>query len=249
MTNHQPVIHIGFPKCASSLLGKQVFPHVSGWSFFNKAVSDQNSYWSQMTNRPLENIDAAALDSFRTFCSQRSIFSRPHVVIRWKTARNFGLRNIRDLTEQCKVEPHLVVVIRRQDEWWRSRFRYRNQAFRSPTDIFEKVPKVNLDYNALEHTLRKEFKFKEITFIPFERIVNGYDSLRSTLAPILGSESLRELPEKILENPVNASNKIDVWAISTGLSKSSHCIFRLLEDCCRKLKSTFLPTNEKKNAR
>jgi hypothetical protein len=132
-----PVVHLGFPKCASTFLQRQIFPNLRSYEYLQMYAETQEI----IRKFPHELIDSSPLARLQ---GKRALISRERILapavsprILPEQAVNAAIWNIhaalgRDVT--------LLVVIRRQDDIVRSRFRHKYKALLSPDNYFVDFP-------------------------------------------------------------------------------------------------------------
>jgi hypothetical protein len=132
-----PVVHLGFPKCASTFLQRQIFPNLRSYEYLQMYAETQEI----IRKFPHELTDSSPLARLQ---GKRALISRERILapavsprILPEQAVNAAIWNIhaalgRDVT--------LLVVIRRQDDIVRSRFRHKYKALLSPDNYFVDFP-------------------------------------------------------------------------------------------------------------
>ncbi len=132
-----PVIHIGFPKCASTFLQRQIFPNLRSYKYLDMYAETQEI----ILKFPHELADPSPLARLR---GTRSLISRERILapavsprILPEQAVNAAVWNIRAAFGR---DVTLLVVIRRQDDIVRSRFRHKYRALLSPDHYFVDFP-------------------------------------------------------------------------------------------------------------
>lgn len=194
--DNSPVVHIGLQRAASTFLQTAVFPHLDGWRYF----SDLRSI-SQLTSKPWPQIDCDVVDAFRHAWQPGTIFSTEAFAAGW-SSNPTPLCNLAKLGHDFGMLPVILVVIRRQDDWWESMFRYKARYFRRPERMFADRRPLNLDYSELDARLRS-LGFSKIVYVAFEDLVAD----TRVLATVFGKAALNG---EFRTNPVNASMRYEV---------------------------------------
>jgi hypothetical protein len=149
-TRQHPVIHLGFPKCASTFLQKQVFPHLKTYEyvgFYNETREMVHKYPHELpADFPISKVAGTRvlISRERLLGMESSHLMFPgHIynAAMWNIHKFFGT----DVT--------MLAVIRRQDDIVRSRFRHKYGAIMKENLFF-------LDYPAARRTRWSAWTFK-----------------------------------------------------------------------------------------
>ena len=136
----QPVIHIGFAKCASTLLQRKVFPEVPGYEYV-----DCRDYTGLGTTY-LSDLDPSSpvlrLPSMNNVILSNHAFLHYHLPLPW---RKYGKRvridiTVANLSVLCRDRGKIVVVLRRQDSAIDSRIKYAGDQYARPECFFLDYP-------------------------------------------------------------------------------------------------------------
>jgi hypothetical protein len=180
-----PVVHIGYPKCASTFLQKKLFPALEGWIYFDRVVSEPAAFLRRLRYEDFTK-GGADLGAVEPAWRGNVIFSREHVLGSWGRGETTALSNLAYLGKSFGAEPTLLVLVRRQDSWVFSEFKFKHRSYQRPDNVIEHVRPVFLDYAALDLLLREKLGFSRIVYYPFERLVAESDGFHQFATAIFG---------------------------------------------------------------
>ena len=123
MMKSQPAVHVGFPKCASTFLQKQIFPNLQTYEYIADARSGLDSairnYYPELGGSPW----VAGLKGRRVAVSLERLLGFTYSpAIHPEKAIDAGILNI---FKYVGAAVTLVIVIRRQDDLVLSRLRHK----------------------------------------------------------------------------------------------------------------------------
>lgn len=176
-----PVFHLGFPKCASTFLQRQIFPNLRTYTYLeaNEETKEIIRYYPHEVpkNTTLARIAGSrAIVSRERFLSARlsPLLFADHMV-------NASMWNLRQLYGDNIT---LLIVIRRQDDLVRSRFRHKHSSLLREDLYF-------LDYPAKGLTGWKTWNFQTRGGV----YLTSYDYLSRLmpLAQLFGKDRVRVL--------------------------------------------------------
>lgn len=198
------IVHIGYPKSASTLLQKSVFPHLEDAEFLG-AKTDPDLYRA-LGHRILdggEDERAAILATYRQRIEQAKqpqIVSAEHFVmpsdcLAMGFPRPLPLLNAKDifpLFSKLSDQIVVVVILRRQEDWLKSWYqervkRYETRSFRemvrSPS--FQGVME-SLRYDRVANQLATLFGKENVRFVPFELLKKSHTKFLIALTQAMG---------------------------------------------------------------
>ena len=188
-----PMLHIGYPKCASTFLQKRLFPSIPGWTYFDRALPEPEAFLRRLRFEDFSKMESESLAAARSAWRGDVIFSREHVLSKWALGETQGLLNLAYLAEHFDAEPAILVVIRRQDEWVYSEFKFKHTRYRQPDNVINYVGAKFLDYDALDALLRKQVGFSNITYYPYEKFTARPDGFQQFASDVFGTVPDRRL--------------------------------------------------------
>jgi hypothetical protein len=186
-----PVVDLGFPKCASTFLQRQIFPNLRSYEYLQMYAETQEI----IRKFPHELTDSSPLARLQ---GKRALISRERILapavsprILPEQAVNAAIWNIhaalgRDVT--------LLVVIRRQDDIVRSRFRHKYKALLSPDNYFVDFQSTNgvyltgYDYFSRLIPLAELFGRERVKILLYEDLVENQPRFFSALSDALDED-------------------------------------------------------------
>ena len=206
------IVHVGMPKCASTLLQKQIFPNIEGIDY----VQDLNVHNALgLINYP--GGEEKREESF-TFLEKRIIdsikpvlFSSEHLVMppHWLYTRRLQERNrlgrneITNFIKKLKVNTHILIIIRRQEDWLPSWYQERVKRYEirpyekvlaseDTEDIFD-----CLLYDKLVKFYVDIFGRSNVHIIPFELLRKNSDDFFHALSKVIDLNVQVPAPKKV----------------------------------------------------
>jgi hypothetical protein len=73
------------------------------------------------------------------------------------------------MATRFSAEPTILVIMRRQDDWVHSMFKFKHTKLRKPANVLKRYTHQFLDYSALDERLNT-LGFKKIVYYPYERL-------------------------------------------------------------------------------
>ncbi|AKJ64450.1 sulfotransferase [Kiritimatiella glycovorans] len=203
---HPPVLHIGYPKCASTYLQQLIFPELGNVTNLSAAPWDEKCYllMSDMNPQRYRRL----IENRRT-CVRSD---RPHSIISCEAfvqflfrgfedhfARNLRrhgvdpdrcLRDNADIAARLKAEhpgARILIVIREPVQWALSRYKMHYRAGQTSSTFAEFTREPLEDYDGMEQRYRELFGPPQVRVIPFELLREDasafVDQVTSFIAP------------------------------------------------------------------
>lgn len=197
------LIHVGMPKTMTTTLQKVVFPNLSKRKYIDiDSLNDFFLLLSQKQNEQTFLSKAKQYDFEKIFSmlNDGALISREHFLINgWHDGRDYSLQNLEYLQKHHNFDFDILLVLRRQDEWLKSAYKYKAEVFEDVKDLFgdgrfgakgsrhfSVYDRKHLDYRALHAHLKNRFPKAHIHLALFEDIKAGHRSgLENALDEIL----------------------------------------------------------------
>ena len=197
------MVHVGYPKCASSFLQQRLFPALSGWTYFDRVVPEPSKFLRQLRFEDFSKMGSEILAAIGSAWRKDVIFSREQVLSKWALGERQGLLNLAYLAKRFDAEPDILVVIRRQDEWVYSEFKFKHARYQTPENVVRSVGQSFLDYDVLDALLRDQVGFSKITYYPYEKFIGHADGFQQFAADIFGAgvDSQVDTTSRVNESP------------------------------------------------
>jgi hypothetical protein len=197
-----PVVHIGYGKCASTFLQEAIFPQLSQWTYFNRIVPERFDFWRRLRTKTFDGGDADLTTLVASTWRPGVVFSREHLLQEWCVPGSLGLSNLRHLGNMFGAEPTILVILRRQDDWVHSMFKFKHTKFRKPANVLKRYTPRFLDYAALDDRLN-ELGFTKIVYYPYERLFGTEAGCQHFASSVFGTSLSADidLSRRVNESP------------------------------------------------
>lgn len=202
------VVHVGLPKCASTLLQRHVFPGMSGVKYI--AFADDEEAYRALAWRGFdggESARATVLARLRRSAEKSSnstLVSSEHFIMPGNWLQTMPQRSaplldgpqILSLIQQHLGDVRILLIVRKQSDWLESWYQERVKRYETrPLPEMLAAPEFQpilelLHYDMLIADLRERFGLSKVAVVPFELIKKSPDDFLRAIGRALGSTPL-----------------------------------------------------------
>lgn len=207
------VVHVGFPKCASTLLQEHVFPDMPGVNYV--ALGEDEELHRALAWREFHGGDAAraaVLERLRRQAEQDAkptLISSEHFIMpaswlqttSWRPAPLLDGEQILSLIKQHLGDVRILLIVRKQSDWLKSWYQERVKRYETrPLPQVLAAPELQpiiemLHYDRLVAALREQFGPSNVAIVPFELLKKSPEGFLRAVGEAVGSPPpMKSLP-------------------------------------------------------